>query len=402
MTTIGFRPSSNAFFNTKRVCGIGPSAASTSSRQPSAILSTRSTSPPKSAWPGVSMMLILTPLYITAVFLARIVMPRSRSRSFESMMSSPTCWLSRKTLLCLSRPSTSVVLPWSTCAMIATLRISRRTRVVVCVSVISIVCMGKRAVLYSIPATASQHHRGSTIITCAGTLALIVPYVARLLPGVAPAAPTLPALHRAHAHCLRRATYATVCGHKVPGMSWSPHRIPRRLCRARRPASAVRMHVRTGTSRMDNAHATSGRRVLIVDDGPDLIDLLTDGLQLVGGYEVVVAPDGANGIETFMQTRPDCVVVDVRMPGLNGYQFVRALRGDPATAQAPIGALSALAQDHDQLAGMLSGADAYLFKPVNMSDLTRTIERVMQLTAEQRSQQLRALAEQAVGDRGEP
>jgi DNA-binding response OmpR family regulator len=153
---------------------------------------------------------------------------------------------------------------------------------------------------------------------------------------------------------------------------------------------------------MDNAHPTSGRRVLIVDDDPDLIDLLTDGLQLVGGYEVVVAPDGANGLETFMQTRPDCVVVDVRMPGLNGYQFVRALRGDPATAQAPIVVLSALAQDHDQLAGMLSGADAYLFKPVKMTDLTRTIEHVMQLTAEQRSQQLRALAEQAVGDRGEP
>ena len=153
---------------------------------------------------------------------------------------------------------------------------------------------------------------------------------------------------------------------------------------------------------MDNAHATSGRRVLIVDDDPDLIDLLTDGLQLVGGFEVVGAPDGANGLEAFMQAQPDCVVVDVRMPGLNGYQFVRALRGDPATAQAAIVVLSALAQDHDQLAGMLSGADAYLFKPVRMTDLTRTIEHVMQLTAEQRSQQLRALAEQTAGDRGEP
>jgi CheY-like chemotaxis protein len=165
---------------------------------------------------------------------------------------------------------------------------------------------------------------------------------------------------------------------------------------------AVRAQARRGKSRMGTAKATGGPRVLIIDDDPDLIDLLTDGLQLVGGYDVVVAPDGANGLETFMQTRPDCVVVDVRMPGLNGYQFVRALRGDPATAQTPVVVLSALAQDHEQLAGMLSGADAYLFKPVKMTDLTSTIERVMRLTAEERSQQLRALAEQMAGERGEP
>src|SRR5258707_987353 len=165
------------------------------------------------------------------------------------------------------------------------------------------------------------------------------------------------------------------------------------------------MHVRTGSSRMDNAHATSGRRVLIVDDDPDLIDLLTDGLQLVGGYEVVVAPDGANGLEAFMQARPDCVVVDVRMPGLNGYQFVRALRGDPATAQAAIGVMQLrlpsvvvteldlpdqsgvelLAHNHntstthnvllmvvtgrasvrDKIAAFQAGADDYLVKPVD-------------------------------------
>ena len=55
------QPDSNALRSTNRVCGIGPSAASTSSSTPSAILRTRSTSPPKSAWPGVSMMLTFTP-----------------------------------------------------------------------------------------------------------------------------------------------------------------------------------------------------------------------------------------------------------------------------------------------------------------------------------------------------
>ena len=149
------------------------------------------------------------------------------------------------------------------------------------------------------------------------------------------------------------------------------------------------------------ANAAGGRRILIVDDDPDLTDLLTDGLRLVGRFDVVVAPDGANGLETLEQTRPDCVVVDVRMPGLNGYQFVRALRGDPETAQTPIVVLSALTQHHEQLAGLLSGADAYLVKPVKLAELVRTIKRVMDLTAEQRSMQMCALTEQLAPGRGE-
>ena len=76
--------------STKRVCGSGPSLASTSSSTPSTIVSPRSTSPPKSAWPGVSMMLIFVSPYWTAVFFARIVMPFSRSRSIESITRSAT------------------------------------------------------------------------------------------------------------------------------------------------------------------------------------------------------------------------------------------------------------------------------------------------------------------------
>jgi len=57
----------------------------------------RSTSPPKSAWPGVSTMLIFTSFHCTAVFFARIVMPRSRSSGFESITRSCTIWFSRKT-----------------------------------------------------------------------------------------------------------------------------------------------------------------------------------------------------------------------------------------------------------------------------------------------------------------
>src|SRR5215469_5258861 len=126
------------------------------------------------------------------------------------------------------------------------------------------------------------------------------------------------------------------------------------------------------------------RRVLVVDDDPNLLTALTDGLELVGGYEVISACDGATGLERFFTAQPDCVVVDVRMPGLNGYQFVRALRGDPETAETPIIVLSALVRDHEQLAGLLTGADAYLTKPVKIVNLMRTIDDAMRLTAEDR------------------
>src|SRR5690349_24554385 len=122
----------SALRSTKRVWGSGPSLASTRSTTPSTIERPRSTSPPKSAWPGVSMTLIVTgmsvwaPLYVIAVFLARIVMPFSRSRSFESIARSSTWACSPNEPVWRSIASTRVVLPWSTCATIATLRRSGR------------------------------------------------------------------------------------------------------------------------------------------------------------------------------------------------------------------------------------------------------------------------------------
>jgi CheY-like chemotaxis protein len=87
------------------------------------------------------------------------------------------------------------------------------------------------------------------------------------------------------------------------------------------------------------------------------------------------------------------VVVDVRMPGLNGYQFVRALRGDPETAQTPVIVLSALVQDHEQLAGLLTGADAYLTKPVKIAQLVLTIDESVALTADERGRRALKLAD---------
>ena len=126
MTTIGVKCCSKAFFKTKRVCGIVPSKASTTKRTPSTIFMIRSTSPPKSACPGVSRILICLSPYLTAVFFERIVIPRSFSISFESIARSLISVCESSVSDCFNISLTNVVLPWSTCAIIATLRMSSR------------------------------------------------------------------------------------------------------------------------------------------------------------------------------------------------------------------------------------------------------------------------------------
>ena len=122
-TTMGLRPRARAFLVTKRVWGIGPSCASISSSTLSTMLNARSTSPPKSAWPGVSTMLMWVPSQLTAQFLAKIVMPRSFSMALLSITVSTTFSCSAKVPDWRSNWSTMVVLPWSTWAMMAMFRI---------------------------------------------------------------------------------------------------------------------------------------------------------------------------------------------------------------------------------------------------------------------------------------
>ncbi|SRR5579884_3746634 len=135
-------------------------------------------------------------------------------------------------------------------------------------------------------------------------------------------------------------------------------------------------------------------RVLIVDDDPDLRASIADGLQLLGGYEVLLAQDGAEGLEMYVREGPDCVIVDIRMPDINGYQMIRAIRGDPSSAQTPIVVLSALVQPTDQIIGQLSGADVYLFKPVDIETLVQEVELAIQMTPESRKERIKRLAEE--------
>jgi DNA-binding response OmpR family regulator len=134
--------------------------------------------------------------------------------------------------------------------------------------------------------------------------------------------------------------------------------------------------------------------VLIVDDDPDLLQALTDGLELLGNYTVVSATDGIQALERFYETRPDCMIIDIKMPGLNGYQLVRALRGDSETASTPLIILSALAQEQNQFAGLALGADEYLVKLASIYEVVAAVQRVVKISTAERQRQMQALLEQ--------
>jgi DNA-binding response OmpR family regulator len=116
---------------------------------------------------------------------------------------------------------------------------------------------------------------------------------------------------------------------------------------------------------------------------------------------VVPAEDGADGLQRYFEVRPDCVVIDVKMPGLDGYQLIRALRGDPASSATPLVILSAMVQERDRLAGFLSGVDEYLLKPVSPLELVRTIHAVIDRSEAERERRLRALLDDVDAQQGE-
>lgn len=140
--------------------------------------------------------------------------------------------------------------------------------------------------------------------------------------------------------------------------------------------------------------------VLIVDDNRDLLLLITESLTLLGDYTVITADNGADGLARATELRPDCVVIDVRMPGLDGYQLVHALRGDPQTATLPLVILTALTQDHYRFAGLLAGADRYLTKPLKPPDLVAAIQESIRVSEAERTSRLRAMLDDPAEESG--
>lgn len=135
--------------------------------------------------------------------------------------------------------------------------------------------------------------------------------------------------------------------------------------------------------------------LLVIDDDLSLLPFLVDMLSVMTNYRIVTARDGVEGLVAYAEHRPQCVIVDMKMPELDGAQFVRALRGDPSTLNTPIIMLTAMGSADDHFLGLAAGVDHYLVKPVEPEVLVETIEHALALSDAERLRRLHELAEGA-------
>ena len=117
-------------------------------------------------------------------------------------------------------------------------------------------------------------------------------------------------------------------------------------------------------------------KILIIDDDPDTIEFLTLILQRLG-YQVLEARDGMDALASAHSEKPDLIILDVMMPGLDGFEVARSLRRHPETALTPILMFTAKTQVEDKLAGYEAGVDIYLTKPVHPVELQANIKALL-------------------------
>jgi DNA-binding response OmpR family regulator len=118
------------------------------------------------------------------------------------------------------------------------------------------------------------------------------------------------------------------------------------------------------------------RLLLVADDDEDILELLSFRLERAG-YDIVRARNGAEALRLAIELRPALAVLDVMMPGLNGFEVTRELRANEETRAMPIILLTAKAQASDVSQGMAAGADDYVKKPFDARDLAGRVERLL-------------------------
>ena len=117
-------------------------------------------------------------------------------------------------------------------------------------------------------------------------------------------------------------------------------------------------------------------KILIVEDEANIRQLVRYNLEKEG-FQVMEAADGLQGLRTAQKEKPDLVLLDLMLPGMDGLEVCRTLKGAPATSALPIIMLTAKAEEVDKIIGLELGADDYMTKPFSPRELTARIKAVL-------------------------
>jgi DNA-binding response OmpR family regulator len=117
-------------------------------------------------------------------------------------------------------------------------------------------------------------------------------------------------------------------------------------------------------------------KVLIADDEPNIVISL-EFMMKREGYEVLVARDGPQALETIRRERPRLVLLDAMMPGMSGFDVCEAVRGDEQVRETRILMLTAKGRETDLARGVGAGADAYMVKPFSTRDLMQKVREML-------------------------
>jgi DNA-binding response OmpR family regulator len=118
-------------------------------------------------------------------------------------------------------------------------------------------------------------------------------------------------------------------------------------------------------------------KILVIEDDPSALRFTAYALVQVG-YQVLTAANGVDGLKMAQEEKPDLVVLDVLLPGMDGFELCHRLRNADATAQLPILMLSVKGRESDRNTGLEAGADHYLVKPVGPAELVASVGRLLE------------------------
>ncbi len=116
-------------------------------------------------------------------------------------------------------------------------------------------------------------------------------------------------------------------------------------------------------------------RILLIEDSRDILFLMKMELESLG-YFVLTASDGESGLEVAARERPQLIISDIKMPGMDGLEFIERLRAVPELSSTPAIALTGYGSEQDVQAGLAAGYNAHISKPVDPQELSGLIRRL--------------------------